>query len=344
MHISWRARLYRFYARNRRTFWILHSVWALVTGLVVVILAHRSYGYAAWVLGFLVVTWVSTLFFSRRAVTESVDRAPRVRFGSDLVSYVTRVMYQETLFFLLPFYYYSTTLDSANVLFLALLLALAVVACLDLVFDELLRRWRWFGLAFFALVSFAALDFLLPLVLGLRLEMATPLAAGVGFLSALPLAYRPRELVRPRPLLGLAAAISLLAALLVWGRWLIPPVPLQLEKVVFAASVDRSSLEPIDPLGRVAERSRLPGRQLAVIATVSAPRRLESSVEIQWERAGRRLESSRELTISPHEVGFRIWDTLTSEVGPLEAGRYRIEVRTTTGQLIGRGDLVLRDE
>ena len=87
--------------RYSRAFWAVHSGWALFTGGLVLVLAHNRYGFLPWVVLFLTLTWASTLFFSRFAVRRD---SARLRFAQGFVSYLTRVMYQETLFFLLPFY------------------------------------------------------------------------------------------------------------------------------------------------------------------------------------------------------------------------------------------------
>ncbi len=73
---SWRE----LHDRYARLLWGLYSAWALLSGIAVLVLAHNRYGFLRWVVLFLALTWGSML-----------------------------VMYQETLFFLLPFYFYSTT-------------------------------------------------------------------------------------------------------------------------------------------------------------------------------------------------------------------------------------------
>ncbi len=336
---GFRASLFRFYERHRRAFWALHSLWALATGAVVVVLARMAYGYAAWVLAFLVLTWLSTLFFTRAGPPQERSRGRR---WHGVASYLTRVMYQETLFFILPFYFYSTTLDSPNVLFLALLALLAVMACLDLLFDELLRRHAWFGILFFAIVSFAALNLLLPLALGLRLESAIVIAALVGLVAAITMVGAPQGSGRWR-----AAVLPVLPALvatglLVWLRVLVPPVPLRLEGLVFARDVQSATLEPIAPL---AGEAALSGGQdrLAVLATVFAPRRERVRVEVQWWRDGELLKTSRELEITPHEAGFKVWDAFSPSEGLLVAGTYRVMLQTAGGQLVGREALRLVD-
>jgi hypothetical protein len=333
------ASLFRLYDRHRRAFWALHSLWALATGAVVVALAHAAYGYAAWVLVFLALTWLSTLFFTR---AETPPERSKGRRWHGLASYLTRVMYQETLFFVLPFYFYSATLDSPNVLFLALLALLAVMACLDLIFDELLRRHAWFGILFFAIVAFAALNLLLPLALGLRIESAIVIAALVGLVAAIPMVAAPQGRGRWR-----AATLRVLPALVAVGllvglRVLVPPVPLRLEGLVFARDVQPATLEPIAPLIREAALSGGNDR-LAVVATVFAPRTVSVRVAVQWWRDGEWLKTSREVEITPHEAGFKVWDAFSPSEGPLVAGTYRVVLQTAGGQLIGREALRLVD-
>ncbi len=326
------------YARHHRTFWTLHSLWALATGVVVVVLSHESYGFAVWVMAFLALTWLSTLFFSRLA--ERQPESPGVRTGHEIASYLTRVMYQETLFFLLPFYFTSATWPAWNMLFVALLAALAALACLDLVFDDLLRRHPAFGLTFFAVVAFASCNFLLPTILGLQPELATPLSAAIGLAAALPLVYGARDLKRPRAVLEVGAA-ALLVVLFLWlGRSVVPPVPLRLAGLTFAADVDRDSLEPIQTLPSSASIRESGLRQVAAVARIFAPRSVPTHVVLNWQRDGMRIHTSREAQITPHEAGFRVWDAVSVD-GGLTPGTYTVEVWTVAGQLIGRSTLRL---
>lgn len=334
-------RVDRLWRRHGQTFWILHSIWALATGLVVLWLAHERYGFVPWVVGFLLLTWASTLFFSHRRVDDD-DASFRTRFRHGLVSYLTRVMYQETLFFLLPFYAYSTVVGSWNVVFPALLAGLAILACLDLVFDRWLRESATFGLLFFATVAFGALNLLLPMALSFRPSAATPLASVVAVATAVPLAARNRER-------GLGAWLRLVAGgaiLLVVGigfPQLVPPAPLRLEEATFAAGVDRSTLEPLGTVDRAASTDALRG-EIAVIARVFAPSKLPARVALDWYRDGALLRSSREVRIIAHAAGFRVWDILGAEGGIFEPGDYRVILRTADGRVFGDARIRLRRE
>ncbi|MGE0813248.1 MAG: DUF5924 family protein [Vicinamibacterales bacterium] len=333
---SWAAGSWR---RHRRTFWILHSLWALAWGVVVLWLAHERYGFVPWVVGFLALTWVSTLFFSRPDRAADA-RDPSARFRQGVASYLTRVMYQETLFFLLPFYWYSTVYPSWNVAFPLVLAALAVLACLDLVFDRWLRESAVFGLVFFVSVAFAGLNLLLPMVLSMGPEVATPMAAVVAVASAVPIAVRGQVTSLAARVKAGAAAVMLLAVAIRAPQF-VPPVPLRLEAATFARDLDRTTLETSGDLSGSAEASTLPGG-LVVVVSVFAPSNVPASVVLDWYHDGRLVRGSRNIDIVAHGGGFRLWEALRPGQGVLAPGDYRIVLRTADRRVFGTAQIELR--
>lgn len=329
---SLRARMSAFWRRHRTLFWSIHSVWALSTGVVVILLARERYGFVPWVVAFLGITWASTLFFGRLGLGPAdADDVPGL--GHELTSYVTRGLYQETLFFLLPFYAYSTVPGSPNVVFLVLLGGLAVFASLDLSFDRLLRTSPVFGMVFFATVAFAATNLLLPMLLTVSPRRATALAALIAVGSSVPLAIRatlPGR--RSRTRLGAAAVVILGVA--IGAPALVPPVPVRLDGVVFASGIDRETLELADSLPSPVTTARLEGRLIAM-AYVFAPSSVPTRVTVQWKRDGRNVRISREIEILAHGSGFRVWDALQPDQGALPPGRYEVILRTAGRRVFG---------
>ncbi len=345
---DWRQRLRRrrdrtaaigrvLHRRYSRLFWTLHSTWALISGGIVLVLAHNRYGFLPWVVVFLTLTWASTLFFSRFAAPDSEG----LRLARGFVSYLTRVMYQETLFFLLPFYFYSTTFPSWNSSYVVVLAALAALSCFDAFFGRLLLTSRWFALTFFAFVTYSALQFFLPLVLHVPIHNGAYLAAGVSFFASLPLAYSAADLKQPRRKALIFVALVGIIAVLKVGRALIPPVPLRLASLSFAAGIDPATLQLQNefPEDGVVPASRLREGHLIVRATIFSPGRLPVRIQIRIARDGAVLHNSRTLDLVAHSHGFRVWDSL--RIGPrgLAPGRYRAEVWTGEGQLVGRGEI-----
>jgi hypothetical protein len=336
----WRERRQRTVALGRllhhrysRLFWALHSAWALVTGVVVLILAHNRYGFLPWVVLFIGLTWASTLFFSRLAAGSD---SPRLRFAQGFVSYLTRVMYQETLFFLLPFYFYSTTVPSWNCFYVIALAGLAVLSCSDLLFDRLMREWRGFAVGFFMFVTFSALQFFLPLILRVRIHNGAYLAIVVSLLAALPLAYSWEDLKQRGRQIRVLVALVLVVFALKLFRVLVPPVPLRLTVMRLSDRIDPKTLALGNDLAGTIATSQLANGRLVARATVFAPSRLPTKIQFRYTRDGDVLRTSRGLDFQAHDKGFRVWDVLRAGKGGFAPGKYTIEVWTTEGQLIGR--------
>ncbi len=335
------ARVESLHQRYSRAFWVGHSIWALFTGSVVLVLAHNRYGYLPWVILFLTLTWASTLFFSRFALLGS-SRAARLARG--FVSYLTRIMYQETLFFILPFYFYSTTFPSWNSAYVVALAGLAVFSCVDIPFDHLLRTSRPFALGFFGIVTFSALQFFLPLVLTLQIHQGSYLAALLALLAAVPLAYPWRELRQPMTLGRIAAAlaVAMLAVRLLLP--VIPPVPLRLAKVRFAAALDPRTIQAPVEYTRQIPRSVLAGGRLYAIVSVFAPSRLPATITLRFVRDGQVLRTSRSVNLVAHSRGFRVWDTMRPGPEGFVPGMYTLEVWTGDGQLLGRATVEVTED
>lgn len=316
---------------------MIHSAWALAAGTVVVILARERYHLVMWVVLFLALAWASTMYFGRAVPTDG--EAPG--FVHEVTSYVTRVLYHEVLFFLLPFYAYSTVVDSPNVFFVALLAGLAVFACIDLPFDRWLRTRPVFALTFFTVVAFAAINLLLPLIAGLGPNVAAPLGALLAIAVAAPLALRtaPRTLGARVRLVG-AGVVMLLVV--VGFPSLIPPVPLRLERATFSSQIERSSLALTDSLADHVSAAEV-GGALVVLARIFAPSVLPAGVQFEWWRDGERLRVSREVAITAHAEGFRIWDAYRPESGAVAPGRYRVVFRTAGRRVFGVATLTVDD-
>ena len=303
------------------------------------LLVQDRYHLVFWVVLFLAVAWTFTLFLGRTTAGGTGTDARSPGLVHEVSSYVTRVVYQETLFFLLPFYAYSTVFDSPNVVFLALLAGLAVLSCLDLVFDRWLRTRPVFALAFFAVVAFAALNLLLPLLIGLAPRVSAPAAAVLAVGGAAPLALRTMR-TRFHARLWLVGVAVVILVVPVGLPGLIPPVPLRMDQATFASGIDRETLDMADTfLERVSAADV--GDALFVLVAVFAPTALPATMQLEWWRDNELLRVTREIGITANAASFRVWDAWRPQSGTVSPGRYRVVLRTVERRVFGVATLTV---
>ena len=110
-----------------------------------------------------------------------------------------------------------------------------------------------------------------------------------------------------------ALPVAALAAALGLAPRLVPPAPLRISAFGFEEHAET----------------------VRATVQVAAPVPVPVHVTLRWERGAELLRASRDVSITAHGRGFRVWDELVrSRMGAGEPG-VRLEVLTATGQLIG---------
>jgi hypothetical protein len=309
------------------------SIVSLVLGLAALFVFRRGLPHVGWIVGYLLLLWLLFVL-----ITEL--RAPLLERGRRLVltaaDYTIQTLYHNLLLFVLPAYYAAATLDSPNVIFPALVAGGALVTAIDPWYRRLVHPRPWLNHALLGFSMFAALNVALPLV-GARPILALE---GSAVLSALALAPAFRREGRSGWLRahGLALAAALAALLLVWvARGVVPPAPLFLARAVVARSV--ADLEPVEPVeqGVLPSATVLEWGELAAYTAVYAPAGVRQVIGHVWWRDRQLLADVALPTpvMGGRMQGFRTYSRYT-DLKPPVAGRYRVDVVTASGQLIGR--------
>ena len=228
------ARIRGFFARHGHLLWWLHSAYALTFGAFVMMYASKGYDNARWMVVLLCAGWLVLLLFFRLFGTgpgqkdRVKDTPTKLRFY--IMTLVLKNLYQSMLFFLVPFYWKAATLDSPNRFFLYLLGLLAVLSTVDVVFDNVLMRYKGPASLVYLFILFACLNLVLPAIFPdtrtlVTLLSAAALATLVFFSMHVPL----RNLARPVWWFALLAALGAAVFSAYAGRRAIPPVPLYVE-------------------------------------------------------------------------------------------------------------------
>jgi len=292
---------------------------------------RRGLPHVGWIVGYLLI--LCLLFAFLAEVRQSLmERGRRRVVGA--AEYAVQTLYHGLLLFVLPAYWASATLDSPNVVFLAGVVAGALITAVDPWYTAVVEPRPWLNHALLALSVFAALNVALPL-LRIRPILALEGAAGLTAVAMMPV-FRARGGRTWREAYTRSAALALCAMAAVWfGRVAVPPAPLFLARATMARAV--WSLEPVDPIeSPIAAATVASWGGLAAYTAIYAPSGLQQRIEHEWWKDGRLLGR---IALSPvrggRKEGFRTYSRKTDLKLPYE-GRYRVDVMTASGQLIGR--------
>jgi len=318
--------------------WWLHSLYALGLGVFVIMFAAKGFAHARWLTISLATAWIVVILVFRlfgsgheRAIE---GRGAKLRFY--VMTYVLKNLYQGMLFFLLPFYWRSATLDTPNQWFVVVLGLCAVLATLDVVFDQVLMRWKVAASLFYVITLFACLNLVIPALLPQSRSLVTMTAAAVISALGFWMMHVPlRTLVRPVvvTLLVVWTTGALLGAY--YGREGVPPVSMY---------VSYGAVGPdLLPDGRLAvEASKLHRsliHDLYAVTDVVVPGGKGDRLVHVWSHEGREVDRVQEVDPTAHgPVGtIRLRSHLDADTVPAQpAGDWTVDVVTQDGQLVGR--------
>jgi len=309
------------------------SIASLAMGLMTLLVFRRGLPHVGWIVGYLLLLWVLfALLAELRAPLEERGR----RLVVSAAAYTIQTLYHNLLVFVLPAYYATSTLTSENVFFLLAVVAGALVTAVDPWYRRIVHPRPWLEHLLLGFSIFAALNVALPLV-GVRPILALLGGAALAALALTP-ALRHAAGLGWREAHVRAVGLALLAMAIVWfARGWVPPAPLFMARAVAARAV--TMLEPVEPIegGSVPAATVAAWDGIVAFTAIYAPSGLRQPIEHVWYRDGQYLTRIPLSTpvLGGRAQGFRTYSR-NEELRPPLAGRYRVDVRTGAGQLIGR--------
>jgi hypothetical protein len=339
MSLTTRAR--RFLREHGRKLWWLHSLYALLLGTGVLIFARKGFEYAHWMAVALGVSWLLVVLLFRVFGADGQVRAydaadPRMRVGFYVMTYALKNLYQAMLFFLVPFYWKSTTLDAANVWFVLLLGACAVLSTIDIVFDRVLMRWRALGSIFHGITLFGCLNLVIPALFPDTRTLWTLLAAAAIAVVSFWTLHVTRRAFQKKIYAGVfAVTLGAGVGLAYVARAAIPPVPMY----VSSAGVGPKQLAD----GRLAMEVKTlhPSviQELVAVTDVVVPGGKGDRLRHVWRHDGVVVHRTTEETsrVAGPKGVVRLRSSLTGDDLPKDlVGPWSVDVETDDGQLVGR--------
>ncbi len=325
-----------FLAKYGHMLWWLHSFYALGLGISVVIFAQKGFFYARWLAVMLLAVWIVVMVFFRvfgRGAREKVEGV-RNKLRFYVMTYVLKNLYQGMLFFLLPFYWRSATYDAPNQWFVVVLGVCAFLSTLDVVFDQVLMRWKAAASGFYFVTLFACLNLVIPsLMPNMRSLLSLIVAAIIASIAFFTMHVPVRALGRPAMLAGLVSLTAGSAAGAYFGREVVPPVSMY----VSASAVGPKLLED----GRLAIEAHVLHtsyvQELYAVTDVVIPGGKGDRLVHVWKHEGQEVQRSSD--VDPQAYGPTGTIRLRSKLSQLPedpTGAWIVDVETMDGQLVGR--------
>ncbi|MBJ7548844.1 DUF2914 domain-containing protein [Pseudomonas sp. OA3] len=309
----------------------LVALFGFCSGVASFLLVDRQ-AYLAKVLGVvLLVSWVWLIL--ENLLRERIAR----RFGFELplplLRYGTQMIHQESLFFVLPFFFITTTWNSGQLLFSGLLAIAALASITDPIYYRWLAPRRWLLLIFHSLALFAVMLTALPIIFHLSTPQSYRIALLIATLLALPSLPGLIGFTGWRRIV-LLAALPLAMASAGWvARAWVPPATLWLTEVAISDRFDGEQRTPGESLQQISPK-QLRDDGLYAYTSINAPRGLNERIYHVWQHNGREVDRIALDINGGRKEGYRAWThKLNFPASP--EGRWQVRVVTEAGQMIG---------
>jgi hypothetical protein len=259
------------------------------------------------------------------------------RFGFELplplLRYGTQMIHQESLFFVLPFFFITTTWNSGQLLFSGLLALSALASITDPIYYRWLAPRRWLLLILHSLALFAVMLTALPIIFHLSTPQSYRIALLVATLLALPSLPGLIGFTGWRRIVLLAALPLAMASAGWMARAWVPPATLWLTEVAISDRFDGEQRTPGESLQQISpEQLRDDG--LYAYTSINAPRGLNERIYHVWQHNGREVDRIALDINGGRKEGYRAWThKLNFPTSP--EGRWQVRVVTEAGQMIG---------
>jgi hypothetical protein len=315
---------------TRRYPWAV-ALFGFASGVASFLLVDRQAGAARVLPLLLLLSWL--LLVLENLLQRSISRWTGRELPPAALRYLTQLIHQESLFFVLPFFLITTSWNSAQLLFTGLLGLAALVSIIDPLYYRHLATRRWLFLAFHSLTLFVVLLTALPIILQLTTAESYRLALGSALLLSFASLYGSLRSQRGWRLSGLLLVPLLLAAGGWFGRAWVPPATLWITEMAISPALDTRQRLPAEPLRKISS-TRLQAEGLYAYAAINAPRGLDEEILHVWRHAGREVDRIPLTIQGGRQAGYRAWSH-KQNFPQASAGEWQVLIMTAGGQMIG---------
>lgn len=309
--------------------WVI-ALYGFISGVAGFVLVDRQDRFAAVIAILMLVSWLFLVL--ENAFKTRLAKWFGIEIPSWMLRFITQMIHQQSLFFVLPFFVMSTTWNSPQLIFTSLLCSAALISVIDPIYYNWLPPRRGLYLAFHSLTLFAVTLTALPIILHQTTAQSYQLALLITVLLAFPTLSGSLPVTRKWRWLALPLlTVSLLAAGWAAQPW-VPPATLRLTQVAVSLQLNDRTREP-GPSPKQFTETQLQQQGLYAFTAIRAPRGLNERIYHVWRLNGKEIDRVA-LDIQGNDNGYRAWSH--KQNFPSDSlGKWSVEVVTEAGQKIG---------
>lgn len=265
-------------------------------------------------------------------VQRGISRWFGITLPPTVLRFVTQLIHQESLFFVIPFFFITTAWNSGQLVFTSLLIVAAFVSITDPIYYHWLAPRRWLYYCFHGITLFAALLTALPLIFHLPTPQSYLWSLGIAVLLTTPGLVRSMSVVWWRRASAIALLIAVTCAVGILVRPWIPPASIWLTQVAITDHIDDTSRSPNNKLKVITSEQLHQG--VYAYTAIHAPRGLRERIYHAWYKDGKEFDKIALDISGGNDSGYRSWSHKKNF--PQQAtGQWQIRVVTEGKQVLG---------
>jgi len=306
------------------------ALFGFVSGVLSFVMVERNQEFAQMIAILMLVSWL--WLASEVMLKQGIFHWFGFKLPPALVSFATQMVHQESLFFVVPFFFITTAWNSTQMVFTGLLMLAALVSIIDPIYYRWLAPRRWLHFIFHGVTLFAVLLTALPIIFHIPTPKAYLLALLISIAMTLPNIVSTMKMVWWKRFFS---ALFLIAAAGSFGllmRPWVPPATLWLTEVAITDEMDTEDRVPVRVYKKVSAEQLRQG--IYAYTAIHAPRGLNERIYHMWTHNGKVIDKVALHISGAREAGYRSWSR--KENFPEDSiGRWNIRVVTEANQVIG---------
>ena len=310
--------------------WII-PLFGFISGAASFLLVERKQEQFAQLISILMLAgwvWIALENLLQRGISQWFG----IRLPSVVFRYISQLIHQESLFFVIPFFFITTAWNTGQVVFTSVLIAAALVSIIDPIYYHWLAARRWLYFCFHGVTLFAALLTALPLIFHLPTPQSYLWSLGIAVLLTCPGLVRSMTVVWWKRVAAIAILIVCATGFGVLVHPWIPPASLWLTKVAITDRIDNRERAPQQQFKTITSTQLHAG--IYAYTAIHAPRGLRERIYHQWIHDGKKFDKIALNISGGNDQGYQTW-THKTNFPKDAAGDWQIQVVTEANQIIG---------